>query len=115
VLKDGEAHPLFEGAKKIRADFEHRSNYDIAIWRVDCNSFGADIHATRERLFTGQVSGEAAPCVRKHATRRERWLNRFFGADPRWRIRPDETLKLTEGDRVIRFRPRTSKQGSEGP
>ena len=114
VLKDGAALPLFEGTK-IRVDFEHRSDYDVVIWKADCNSFGASVHVTKERLFTGQVSGEDVACVVRRPTRQERWLNRFFGADPKWRIRRDETLKLTEGDRVIRLRRRTSTRGSEGP
>lgn len=114
VLKGGTPHPRFNETK-VRVDFVHRSDYDSVIWKARCNSYGASVHVTKERLFTGQVSGEDAPCVVRRSTRQERWLNRFFRADPKWRIRRDETLKLTAGDRVIRLRRRTSSRGSEDP
>jgi META domain-containing protein len=107
VLKDGKPHPRFDETK-VRVDFVHYSDYDFVSWRADCNSLGASVYASKERLFTGQVSGNDIKCVVRHWTRKERWLNRFFGADPRWRIRTDGTLKLRAGDRVITLRRRAA-------
>lgn len=107
VLKDGEEHPLFQGTK-IHVNFDHRSDYDIVTWTADCNYFGADVHVANERLFTGQVSGTEQYCL-KPQRRQDRWLVRFFGADPKWRIRRNETLKLTRGERVIKLRRRAPR------
>ena len=101
VLKDGVRHPLFEGTN-IRVDFDHRAEYDSVGWRADCNFFGARVDVTEERLLVGQIAGTEMGCA-KPQNRQDRWMLRFFASDPKWRIRRDETLKLTAGDRVIRL------------
>jgi hypothetical protein len=105
VLKHGEEHPLFDGTK-IRVNFAHRSDYDIVSWKADCNYFGSDVFPTEQRLFTGQIEGSEQYCSKRSQRRQDRWMSRFFGADPRWRIRRDEKLKLRVGGRVIRLRRR---------
>ena len=106
VLKNGERKPLFKGIK-IHVDFRHEAEGDVVSWRADCNYSGADVDVTEERLVTGQIEGTAIGCAPPQS-RQDRWTVRFFGADPRWRIRPGDRLKLTAGDRVIRLRKLTS-------
>ena len=101
VLKDGERHPLFEETK-IRVDFRHEAEGDVVSWRADCNYFGADVDVTEKRLVIGEIVQTRMGCF-KARLRRDRWMGRFFGSDPRWRTRPGERLKLTAGDRVIRL------------
>ena len=104
VLKGGKPHPLFEGTK-IRVDFDRRAGPDAVRWRADCNDFGARVRVTDERLVTGQIVGTDVGCARRQL-RRDRWLTRFFAADPKWRIPRTGALKLIAGDRVIRLRRR---------
>ena len=104
VLKDGVRHPLFEGTK-IRVDFDHGAEHDGVSWRGDCNIFGARVDITDERLLVGQIAGTEMGCARAQM-RRDRWMLRFFGSDPRWRVRRDDTLKLAAGDRAIRLTSR---------
>ena len=104
VLKSGEPHPLF-ARTKVRVDFERRSGPDSVRWRADCNYFGAPLQVTDERLLTGQIGGTDMPCAGRQL-RRDRWLTRFFAADPKWRVPRPGALKLVAGDRVIRFRRR---------
>jgi hypothetical protein len=104
VLRGGEPHPLF-ARTKVRVDFERRSGPDAIRWRADCNHFGADLRVTGERLVTGQIEGTAVGCA-KRQLRRDRWLTRFFSADPKWRIPRAGALRLIAGDRVIRLRSR---------
>jgi heat shock protein HslJ len=106
VLKDGEPHPLFKGTK-IRVDFDHDAYGDSVGWRADCNYFVANVDITEGRLFLGQIGQTDAGCRGAHR-RRDRWMSRFFNSDPKWRIRRDDKLKLTAGDRVIRLRKLTS-------
>jgi heat shock protein HslJ len=102
VLKGGDPHPLFEGAK-VRVDFDRRDGPDVVRWRADCNYFGADVRVTEERLVIGQIEGTDMACAGRQL-RRDRWLLRFFAADPRWRIPRTGILRLIAGDRVIRLR-----------
>lgn len=104
VLKDGAPHPLFEETK-IRVDFDHGAENDGVSWRADCNIFVARVDVTEERLLVGQIAGTDMGCATAQM-RRDRWMARFFRSDPKWRIRRDETLKLTAGDRVIRLTSR---------
>ena len=104
VLKGGEPHPLFEGTK-IQVDFDRRAGPDVVRWHADCNYFGADVRVTEERLVTGQIEGTGMGCAGRQL-RRDRWLTRFFAADPKWRIPRTGALKLIAGDRVIRLRRR---------
>lgn len=104
VLRDGERHPLFEGTK-IRVDLNHRADHDGVSWEADCNYFGAPVEITEERLVIGQVVQTDMGCPGPYG-RRDRWMLRFFRSDPNWRIRRDDRLKLTAGDRVIRLRRR---------
>jgi heat shock protein HslJ len=106
VLKDGERQPLFEETK-VRVDLNHRDNYDNVTWRADCNYFGAPVEVTDERLVIGEIAGTDMGCS-GDLLRRDRWMLRFFRSDPKWRIRRDDRLKLTAGDRVIRLRKLTS-------
>jgi heat shock protein HslJ len=100
VLEDGERLPLFEGAK-IRVDFDGGADDNIS-WRAGCNYLGAHVEITAERLVIGLIEGTDVYCT-KPQRRRERWTNRFIRSDPKWRIRRDDRLKLTAGDRVIRL------------
>jgi hypothetical protein len=108
VLEDGERLPLFEGAK-IRVDFDHGADHDAISWKADCNYFGAKVDVTEERLLIGQGLQTTQGCP-KPRHRRDRWMNRFFSSDPKWRIRQDARLKLTAGDRVIRLHRVTSQR-----
>lgn len=104
MLKNGEQHPLFERTK-IRVDFDHGAERDGVSWRADCNLFGARVDVTEERLIIGQIVGTEMGCASTQM-RQDRWMARFFGSHPRWRIRRNGTLKLTAGDRVIRLTSR---------
>ena len=104
MLEDGERHPLFEGTK-VRVDFRHEARGDIVAWRAECNYFGADVDVTERRLVIGETVQTDMGCF-KPQMRQDRWMARFFGADPKWRIRHEEKLRLTAGDRVIRLTSR---------
>ena len=104
VLSDGERHPLFERAK-VRVDFDHGAEYDEVSWRAECNIFVARVDIADARLQIGQIAGTEVGCA-KPQMRQDRWMLRFFGSDPKWRIRHADTLKLVAGDRVIRLRRR---------
>jgi heat shock protein HslJ len=101
VRKDGDRVPLFDGTK-IRVDFNHREDYDVLTWRADCNYFGTRPEITDERLVIGQIEGTDMGCFGP-PRRQDRWMLRFFRSDPKWRIRRDDRLKLTAGERVIRL------------
>ena len=107
VLKNGERHPLFERTK-IRVDFDHGTEQDGVSWKADCNTFVAPVEITQERLVIGQVVQTDMGCPGPYG-RRDRWMSRFFHSDPRWRIRRDDRLKLTAGDRVIKLRRRAPR------
>jgi hypothetical protein len=106
VRKDGDRLPLF-GQTKIDVDFNHRAGYDVVTWQADCNDFGAHVEITDARLRISQVVGTTEGCPKPRA-RRDRWMVRFFRSHPQWRIRRDDRVKLTAGDRVIRLRKLTS-------
>jgi heat shock protein HslJ len=103
VLKGGQEHPLFDDTR-IDVDFNHRDDYDVVTWQADCNLFGARVEVTEQRLVAGQIEGTHQGCAKRRRARQDRWLVRFFDADPKWRIRRNDRLKLTAGDRVIRLR-----------
>jgi hypothetical protein len=74
----------------------------ILVWEAGCNEWTYHVAIGARRLAVsseGLTMVLCPPAVR----REESWLNAFFHAEPRWRIRGDELL-LKAGQRQLAFR-----------
>lgn len=60
-------------------------------WKADCNTAGADVEITADRLIVGQIMSTEIGCPGRPAEQ-DRDLAAFFESDPRWSL---------DGDRLI--------------
>jgi hypothetical protein len=97
VTENGEPRPLVPGTR-IAVSFLERDGRTGVVWSAGCNTFGADVEITADRLLVGVIAGTAAGC-RDDLHAQDEWLAGFFGSDPRWRL--DDRLVLTSGGTVI--------------
>jgi hypothetical protein len=93
VTENGERRPLVPGTR-ITVSFLERDGRTGVVWCAGCNTFGADVEITADRLLVGVIAGTAAGC-RDDLHAQDDWLAGFFGSDPRWRL--GDRLVLTSG------------------
>jgi|GEM_PF-2249971 len=66
-------------------------------WEVNCNGYGARVKTRHGRLILSELVGTAIACPGP-PTLEDRWLGRFFEANPHWSLRGSH-LRLWAGDR----------------
>jgi heat shock protein HslJ len=54
-------------------------------WQADCNSFGADVEITDDRLLVGEIAGTLIGCPEPQQEQDED-LTDFFESDPSWQL-----------------------------
>jgi heat shock protein HslJ len=99
VTDSGEQRPLVSDTEitmSVSADAPQELN-----WSAGCNSFGADVEVTADRLLVGRVGGTLMGCPGALGVQ-EAMVAALFKADPRWKLTGDELL-VTSGDTGIRF------------
>lgn len=57
-------------------------------------------------LWIGQITGTTVGCSQERY-RQDRWVNGFFGSDPRWTL-AEGILTLRSGETVIKLKRRAS-------
>lgn len=65
-------------------------------WKADCNTAGADVEITGDRLVVGAIASTEIGCPRRPADQ-DRDLVAFFGSDPAWELDGDR-LTLSGDD-----------------
>jgi hypothetical protein len=101
VSVDGRPHAIFN-RDPIFIDFHDRRLQDVALFEVDCNAFSAAVEIKRRRIEVGRIEGTEIGCPDERE-RRDRWIVRFLGSDPKWRTPDRDRLVLRSTGRVIRF------------
>jgi heat shock protein HslJ len=71
-------------------------------WEANCNGFGARVRIRGGRLKLREVVSTAVGCPGRWE-QEDRWLDRFFGANPYWRLHGTH-LKLWLRGRVVRLK-----------
>ncbi|MCL4287916.1 MAG: META domain-containing protein [Thermoleophilia bacterium] len=64
-------------------------------WKADCNTAGADVEVTADRLLVGQIAATEIGCPGRPA-KQDRDLGAFFASDPTWGLDGDR-LTLSGG------------------
>jgi hypothetical protein len=102
VLENGKSHPDFNGGE-VRVDFVHGPDYDIVQFDARCNFFGGRLEIAGHHLAVSEITQTLQLCWGV-PNRREGWVRRFFGGDPRWHSSGLNKLTLVNDDRVIKLR-----------
>ena len=97
VTEGGKSRPLV-GDTFIVVVFA-REDEDVVRFRAGCNTFGAGVEITPDRLLVGRIVGTAMRCPDELA-RQENWASDFFGSDPNWQLSGD-VLTLTSSETVV--------------
>jgi len=97
VMERGKPRPLV-GDSFILAVFA-REDQNVVRFRAGCNTFGAGVEITPDRLLVGRIVGTAMRCPDELA-RQENWASDFFGSDPNWQLSGD-VLTLTSSETVV--------------
>ncbi len=97
VTEGGESRPLV-GDTFIVVVFA-REDEDVVRFRAGCNTFGAGVEITDDRLLVGRIVGTEMRCPADLA-RQEKWVSDFFGSDPNTELSRD-VLTLTSGETVV--------------
>lgn len=99
-----QSHPIRDPSElqltfRAIASYEAETSRPALFWQSNCNSHGHALRVTKQRfrLTEGFATTEECNEPRK---REERWLDRFFDADPRWSLHR-RRLTLTSGSRRI--------------
>jgi len=108
VTEEGEPHTLVEDTRIELTFFEERGERGVG-WSAGCNTIGAKIEVTTERLLLGEIGGTQQACAPESQDQDE-WLVDFFRSEPRWEFH-DDTLTLTSGDTMIELSAITSWNG----
>jgi META domain len=74
----------------------------VLVWEANCNEYFYRFEATAERLTTSEGGSTLVGCFGPLG-REDRWLDRFFSADPLWRLK-EGRLTLAAGKRVVKLR-----------
>lgn len=108
VTEDGQPKALVPGTS-IRVEFERRDDGGVVRWWLGCNTHGARVVISADRLDLEATSlgGTAVGCDEERHEQ-DGWASRFFSADPHWRISGGR-LVLTVDDDVIDLRETESR------
>ncbi|HET6830293.1 MAG TPA: META domain-containing protein [Solirubrobacterales bacterium] len=68
-------------------------------WQADCNSFGAEVEITADRLLVGEIAGTLVGCPEPELEQDED-LSGFFESDPNWRLDGDRLTLSTDSVEV---------------
>ena len=102
ATKNGEPYSFAEGSR-LRLKFVRDEGKSFLRWRAGCNSYGSPVRITDSHLDTrGPGEGTDIGCPAA-LERQDRWLARFFSADPAWTLE-GKTLRLVSGDDRLRLR-----------
>jgi hypothetical protein len=88
---------------------EKIDEYAALFWESNCNEHNYKVEATPTRLNLG-VGGSTAVLCLGRVQKEERWLERFFGASPHWRLADGRLTLTARGSRIVMHhrRPRPS-------
>jgi hypothetical protein len=81
-------------------NFEHKSEYPALFWESNCNEHDYRLMATWRRLKLTEAGSTLVLCGGR-AGREEAWLERFFEADPDWRLRRGQLILTDGGSRIV--------------
>jgi heat shock protein HslJ len=79
-------------------------------WRADCNTAGADVEITADRLRIGKIASTAMGCPEPRQQQDEE-LSDFFGSDPSWQL-DGNRLTLSGGSIEVALQADRSRAGS---
>lgn len=94
VTENGKPRPLVPDTH-ISVTFGGR---DVG-WQAGCNSAGADVEITADRLRLGTIASTLIGCS-DQLNEQDEWLLDFFRSDPKWRL-SDDRLVLSSDETVI--------------
>lgn len=103
--REGKQTPIAQPADVGISFSKSRSRDQWIGWGANCNGFGARVRIRGGRLKLREVVSSSVACSGRRQ-REDRWLDGFFGADPRWRLHGAH-LKLWSHGRVIRLKEKT--------
>jgi META domain len=84
------------------ASYETETSGAALFWQSNCNSHSYALRVTKHRFRLTEGFTTAEECT-EPGKREERWLDRFFDADPRWSLHRGR-LTLTSSSRRIVLR-----------
>jgi hypothetical protein len=90
--------------------FEEKiDEYAALFWESNCNEHNYKVEATPTRLNLGGGGSTLVGCIGR-VQKEERWLERFFGASPHWRLADGRLTLTARGSRIVMHhrRPRPS-------
>jgi heat shock protein HslJ len=68
-------------------------------WQADCNTAGADVAITADRLLVGEIASPAIGCPRP-LMKQDEDLSGFFDSDPGWQLDGDRLTLSSESVEV---------------
>ncbi len=101
ATKNGESYSFVKGTR-LRLEFVRDEGKSVLRWRAGCNYYGSPVRITESHLDVRLVESTDIGCSPALA-RQDRWLARFFSADPAWTLE-GETLRLRSGDDRLRLK-----------
>lgn len=82
-------------------NFEEKTDeYAAVFWESNCNEHNYKVEATPTRLNLSGGGSTLVQCLGR-ASKEERWLERFFGASPQWRLANGHLTLTARGSRIV--------------
>lgn len=96
---EGSTERTFADGAAVRVQFEGTPTGDVVRWRISCNTAGATVSVSADRLSVGEIGSSAAGCDPEKEAE-DAWIGSFFGSDPGWAL-DGSRLVLRSGDTAI--------------
>jgi heat shock protein HslJ len=82
--------------REAESPLEEREDHNVVAFNGGCNSQGAPVEITPERLHLGPVSTTDMYCVPETLMAQDDWLRDFFVSDPAWELTGDRLTLSNE-------------------
>jgi hypothetical protein len=79
---------------------EKTDEYAALFWESNCNEHNYKVEATPTRLNLSEGGSTLVLCLGR-VQKEERWLERFFGASPRWRLSNGHLTLTARGSTIV--------------
>ena len=104
VTKNGASHDLVQGSH-LRVKFVRERGKEIVRWNSGCNYFGSKVEISKTHIDTKRSPSTDIGCTGPQG-RQDRWIARFFLADPAWSLSGDQlTLSADDDEFTLERRP----------